>query len=375
MVIGLLLLALLGGLIYCCAARRRRRRRATTALPQDDVDGWRKPTNPGRAYTPVDGNGRTPDMAQQPTIPLMTPANIGPTAYDHPAYGHENPFVPVPPPHRKAAPNARVGLTDAAVPVADPYVGAQRQSGQRLRKSQLHSRTNSNSALSESFAQVDNGRTPLPVHHNGISNGVRHGDRSPPYGMAAAMTGAEMARADNGDGYGNGHRYHRPGSPYNSIGQPYEDTHVHRLVTEIPSNELQEVPLITPDAATHRYPTPPHVPNRSAQRHSPGPFRESSYNSSPYGSYSDSPSGNGSGTDSWRTSQMNIAPEPPTAPWDERQRRWSGENRQRSYSNSSKQSTSSPRVVPGGTPRRLRFSDFGHDDLGPQQSQGVGEAL
>ncbi|MCJ1352157.1 MAG: hypothetical protein MMC33_002141 [Icmadophila ericetorum] len=378
-VVGFLLLALLGGLIYCCVSRRRRRRRAdTTNLPEDEIAGWRKPTNPGRAYTPVDGSGRTPDMAQQPTIPLMTPANIGPTAYDHPTYRHENPFVPVPPPHRKVAPNSHTGLTGAAIPGTDPYVGAHRQSGHRLRKSQSQSRSNSSSALSDSFARVDNGRTPLPVHHNGVSNGVRNAaDRpSTPFGLAA-MTGAGVATAGMaGANNGHDHRTHRPGSPYNLIGQPYEDTHVHRLVTDVPSNDLQEVPLITPDGISPRFSTPPNAPGRSPHRHSPGPFRDSTYNSSPYGSYSDTPSGNGSGTDeSWRTTQMGITPEPPTAPWDDRQRRWSSEGRQRSYSGSPRQSTSIPRAAPGGTPRRLRFSDFEHDDLGREHNQGIGEAL
>ncbi|EXJ68087.1 uncharacterized protein A1O5_08702 [Cladophialophora psammophila CBS 110553] len=45
---------------------------------------------------------------------------------EHPAFRnpqeHENPFVPVPPPPRRTAPNSRPGLTDGMVPADDPFV-------------------------------------------------------------------------------------------------------------------------------------------------------------------------------------------------------------------------------------------------------------
>ncbi|KAH0844889.1 hypothetical protein FOPE_09548 [Fonsecaea pedrosoi] len=45
---------------------------------------------------------------------------------EHPAFrtsqGYENPFVPVPPPPRRTAPNSRPGLTDGMIPGDDPFV-------------------------------------------------------------------------------------------------------------------------------------------------------------------------------------------------------------------------------------------------------------
>jgi hypothetical protein len=54
----------------------------------------------------------------------MAAAAEAPDMAEHPAFrnSHENPFVPVPPPPRRTAPNSRVGLTDGAVPGQKPFV-------------------------------------------------------------------------------------------------------------------------------------------------------------------------------------------------------------------------------------------------------------
>lgn len=72
-------------------------------------------------------------------------AGIAPPMSQHPAFrGHQpehtNPFVPVPPPPRRSAPNSRAGLTDGSVPGDDPFLekeigGAARPSTSRSRDS------------------------------------------------------------------------------------------------------------------------------------------------------------------------------------------------------------------------------------------------
>jgi hypothetical protein len=51
-------------------------------------------------------------------------AAAAPDMAEHPAFrnSHENPFVPVPPPPRRTAPNSRVGLTDGMVPGQEPFI-------------------------------------------------------------------------------------------------------------------------------------------------------------------------------------------------------------------------------------------------------------
>jgi hypothetical protein len=61
----------------------------------------------------------------------MAAAAAAPDMAEHPAFrdSHENPFVPVPPPPRRTAPNSRVGLTDSAVPGQEPFISG---NGHRL---------------------------------------------------------------------------------------------------------------------------------------------------------------------------------------------------------------------------------------------------
>ena len=58
-------------------------------------------------------------------------AAAAPDMTEHPAFrnSHENPFVPVPPPPRRTAPNSRVGLTDGLVPGQEPFISG---NGRRL---------------------------------------------------------------------------------------------------------------------------------------------------------------------------------------------------------------------------------------------------
>jgi len=91
--------------------------------------------------------------------------------------------------------------------------------------------------------------------------------------------------------------------------------------------------------------------------------RDSTYESGPSheGSY-----GSTSG-ESWQ---------PPVAPWDDRERRYSAGSAGRRYSGSPRGSAQG--TPPGGTPttgRRLRFSDLSAEGDEPRWARGVGEAL
>ncbi|MCJ1387536.1 hypothetical protein MMC18_000379 [Xylographa bjoerkii] len=179
-----------------------------------------------------------------------------------------------------------------------------------------------------------------------------------------------------------------PQSPYNRIGSPYTDMHVQHLQTDRPSVDLLRtdqnypapIPLPTPaqTRSANRRPgfnTPPLVPSRSPNRRSQ--FHDSTYDS--FGSQDKAPSQESesySGSDeSWRTSQM----QPPAAPWEDRERRYSSGSRERRYSGSPRQSLAGG-TPSGGTPtngRRLRFSDvpLEEPDRNVRYSQGVGEAM
>ena len=191
-------------------------------------------------------------------------------------------------------------------------------------------------------------------------------------------------------------------NPYHRIGSPYEDTHVRQLQSDRPSTDLiytdlahpapvQPTPIQTSQSQNHPVPlqtypapepaqtrqlaqrpgysTPPMVPSRSPNHHSQ--FRDSTYESQP--SYEDSYSGTGrsTSTESWATGPM----QPPTQPWEDRERRYSGGSAGgRRYSGSPRRSSGG--TPTGTTPRRLRYSDVQPEpDLEHRYSQGVGQAL
>jgi len=163
--LGLLILAIL----LCCRRRRRRSRngsvRHSALLPADDeVNGWRQPQfKEGRSY-------ESSKELTEGGAPLMT---------EHPAYrnSHENPFVPVPPPPRRSAPNSRAGLTDGNVPGDAPYLmekGTGRPIG--LNESRSRSRSGHGKALAMGAGGAAFGAAALH-HHNKKRNSA--GDDSP----------------------------------------------------------------------------------------------------------------------------------------------------------------------------------------------------
>lgn len=380
-VVGALLLGLLLGLCCCWLFRRRRRRdqknRAVTPVTDDEVKSWKtgQVKNPGRTYIPSQ-YGRIPDMEEQPMMaPTVVPRGNTPNLEHHPAYRHENPFVPVPPSPRRTAPNSRSGLTDGTVPGQEPYVmPVADPEKQRLR---CRSRSHSRSRL--------NGEDGLPTH--------KTADRPPtPFGLSG-------------------------------IGQPYDDMHVHVLQHDPPSKELRQSlnsrePLSSAQRGpTPGYSTPPEVPSRS-------PRRNSQYTDSPYNTSSETGSFTGSGSDDYRPSyapatsipqtqpylnhprtqtQFVTQPQhlsnlpnrysnspttiqPPPAPWAQdatAQRRQSPTRASAEWAESGRRASRSPATSINGQPRRLRFSDLQatptstthggwEEKYGPA---GVGEAL
>ena len=316
-----------------------------------------------------------PNMEQQPTIPLMASVHH-PATQEHPAYRQENPFVPVPPPARKSTPSSRAGLIDGAVPGADAYVAVPQNTG-RLHKSRSIPRNTSRTGLNSEYGEFNGAHTVIPTHNDtdrpptpfGLSGVAEpHGNRrSGPYSQIGEGPFDDV-NASNGSR-----------NRYSSIGQPYSDMHVHHLVNEEPSSALRATPYDASDFVPHSYATPPMVASRSPQRH--GHTRDSTYNSSSTGASgkASSPSNSGSG-ESWRSTQTGIVPDPPAAPWDERERRWSDSARERSYSRSPRQSISEVRRQSqsrSSTPKRLRFSDFQNDQVydGHNAYHGVGQAM
>lgn len=89
----------------------------------------------------------------------------------HPAFrGHEsehsNPFVPVPPPPRRSAPNSRPGLTDGLVPGDDPFLEKEIGGGGRLSTSRSRdSSRNKGGALTAGIAGAAVGAGLLHHHH------------------------------------------------------------------------------------------------------------------------------------------------------------------------------------------------------------------
>ena len=267
----------------------------------------------------------------------------------------ENPFVPRPPSPRRSTPSSRAGPTEALAAGAIPETGPLRDH-------------------SESRSQSRPRSGGLPTHNDR--------DRPPtPFGLSG-------------------------------IGQPYEDMHVHHLVTDPPSQDLQqsprghEAPLASgalggaaeaaassnhPHHETRRsrgYATPPEVPSRSPNRAGRNPAQlvaNSSFDSSISSTTRDS----SSGTEQYQhrpdpyapAQHAQIAPweshhsrfsqsppvsatnmAPPPKPWSDpdyvhHQRRQSHSPRQ-SLQYDGRRKSRSPATSINGQPRRLRFEDL-----------------
>ncbi|KAK5053962.1 hypothetical protein LTR84_001924 [Exophiala bonariae] len=154
--LGLFILALL----ICCKRRRQRShspRHRALSPGDDEVDSWRVSRPSGltdaSSHHAYGGAGFAPPMSQHP-------------AFRGHQSDHMNPFVPVPPPPRRSAPNSRAGLTDASVPGDDPFLekgigGGARPSTSRSRDSS-HGR---GGALAAGVAGAAVGAGLLHHHH------------------------------------------------------------------------------------------------------------------------------------------------------------------------------------------------------------------
>jgi hypothetical protein len=114
--LSLLLLALV---LICCRRHRRKTRSQRAILPGDeDIDSRRGNGGHGSPQTGFLGTHATSGADHSMA------AAAAPDMAEHPAFrnSHENPFVPVPPPPRRTAPNSKVGLTDGIVPRQEPFI-------------------------------------------------------------------------------------------------------------------------------------------------------------------------------------------------------------------------------------------------------------
>jgi len=400
-IFGVLFLGLIIFAIFCCRRRSKRgkRGRSPTPLGDDEFDTWRKST-PGREYLPVSHPGGGPSLQQQPTVPVMAETQ---EMHQHPAMRPDNPFVPVPPsPRRTVAPNSRSGLTDAAVPGAEPFITPIRPQQQRMRMPPSQSVSPAYTPYSPNSAEPF--ITPVRPHDQRMRRStdetigsLYHPNMTQSYSHPQSLqiqTPNTMNRTSSPRRSSN-----MSGGAAAAIGNPYEDMHVHVLQTDEPSQELRES-LQNREPLRRRTGTPPAVPSRSPRR---SRFADSAYSSESSGS------GSGSGEE-WRLAQQSQVHTPPSAPWEGRERRHSNSpqrsmgaapwaQRERSYSNSPIQTPpaapwaererrssmsprqsahNTPRQSMSGPPRRLRFSDLQQENEGWENhrvSQGVGEAL
>lgn len=332
-VFGVLLIALILLAILCLRKRSKRRKgRSATPLAEDEFDTWRK-TEPGREYSSLHPPGAAPSLQQQPTVPVMTTA---PQMQQHPARRPENPFVPIPPiPRRVVAPNSHSGLTDAAVMGDEPFVTPIRTQGQGMRRS-----PNSVSPARTPYTptSVDPFVTPVrpaghrmrnstddslgSLYHPNMTQPRRHSQglqiqtpvsaaRAPsPRRSSNILVPVSAARAPSPRRSSN-----IPAGATAAIGNPYQDMHVHVLQTDEPSMELRQS-LHNRETLHRRSQTPPTVPSRSPRRTR---FADSAHSSES--------SGSGSGTNTneeFRSTQTSPVqnPAPPTAPWNDRDRRY-----------------------------------------------------
>ena len=115
--LGLLVLVLV---LICCHRRRKARSHRALEPADEEVDSWR-----GNSRHSPDQDGLIGSHATAGRDHSMAAAVVPPMA-EHPAYrnSHENPFVPVPPPPRRTAPNSKIGLTDGTVPGQEPFLSS-----------------------------------------------------------------------------------------------------------------------------------------------------------------------------------------------------------------------------------------------------------
>jgi hypothetical protein len=113
--LALLLLVLV---LICCHRRRKARSQRAISLSDEDIDSWRGNSRHGLPQTGFLGTHATSGVDHSMA------AATAPDMAEHPAFrnSHENPFVPVPPPPRRTAPNSKVGLTDGMVPGQEPFI-------------------------------------------------------------------------------------------------------------------------------------------------------------------------------------------------------------------------------------------------------------
>ena len=167
-VLGALALGLLILVFLLCCRRRRRRRteslRSSAMSPDDrEVASWQQPR--GTYHNRYGSNGA---LLGAGVGAGATTAAAAPLMSEHPAFRndpeHRNPFVPVPPPPRRSAPNSRAGLTDGMVPGDEPYI-TEKGTGHPLgRKSTDSSHTGRNLALGAGGVAL--GAAALHHHHN-----------------------------------------------------------------------------------------------------------------------------------------------------------------------------------------------------------------
>ena len=258
--------------------------------------------------------------------------------------------------------------------------------------------------------RVPNPRRSAPGSRAGPTEAMAAGAVSETQGLRDRSRSRSHSRPRSGDLPKRNDR-DRPPTPFglSGIGKPYEDMHVHRLVNDPPSQDLQqslqdhEAPLAAgalgeaagatyADNPHHEnrksrgYSTPPEVPSRSPNRGKPRKqlATDNSYDSSLSSTTRDSSSGTEqyqrhpdpyapaqhAQVPPWEVHQGRYSQSPPTSasiaappiPWSDpeyvhHQRRQSHSPRQ-SFQYDGRRNSRSPATSINGQPRRLRFEDL-----------------